>query len=78
VTKERRVRAVAAAMAVVGSLAFAQSATADLRINEVESNGGTPGDWVEVLNTGATPVDIGGRRRLRGREPHEGAKTLTP
>jgi hypothetical protein len=31
-----------------------------LRINEVESNGGTPGDWVELLNRGTTPADIGG------------------
>ena len=31
-----------------------------IRINEVESNGGTPGDWVELINTGATPVDLTG------------------
>lgn len=37
-------------------------ATADLRINEVESNGGTPVDWVELVNTGSTTVDAGGLR----------------
>ncbi|MGI5180839.1 lamin tail domain-containing protein [Dactylosporangium sp. CA-152071] len=35
-------------------------AAAKVRINEVESNGGTPGDWVELLNTGATAVDLSG------------------
>lgn len=29
-------------------------------INEVESNGGTPDDWVELYNPGSSPVDIGG------------------
>ncbi len=34
--------------------------TATVVINEVESNGGTPGDWVELYNTGASPVDLSG------------------
>jgi hypothetical protein len=29
-----------------------------VKINEVESNGGTPGDWVELVNTGAGAVDL--------------------
>jgi len=29
-------------------------------INEVESNGGTPNDWVELTNVGSTTVDISG------------------
>ena len=29
-------------------------------INEVESSGGTPGDFIELANTGATPADTGG------------------
>src|SRR5262249_38257878 len=29
--------------------------TSAVRINEVESNGGTPGDWAELFNTGTTP-----------------------
>ena len=48
----------AATLAVTATPASA--APADIRINEVESNGGTPGDWVELLNTGATPVDVSG------------------
>lgn len=31
-----------------------------VKINEVESNGGTPGDWVELLNTGSSAVDVSG------------------
>lgn len=31
-----------------------------VRINEVESDGGTPGDWVELVNNGSTTVDVGG------------------
>ncbi|WP_206044544.1 lamin tail domain-containing protein [Gemmatimonas groenlandica] len=29
-----------------------------VRINEVESNGGTPGDWIELYNAGSTAVDL--------------------
>lgn len=38
----------------------AAAALSDVKINEVESNGGTPGDWTELFNAGATPVDISG------------------
>ncbi|MDZ7631533.1 MAG: lamin tail domain-containing protein [Gemmatimonadaceae bacterium] len=31
-----------------------------VRLNEVESNGGVPGDWVEFFNAGSTPVDLSG------------------
>jgi uncharacterized protein (TIGR03437 family) len=31
-----------------------------IRINEVESNGGTPGDWVELFNPGPGPQALGG------------------
>src|SRR5262249_20334544 len=31
-----------------------------VRINEVESNGGTPGDWVELYNNGAAAFDLSG------------------
>nr|BFE64898.1 hypothetical protein GCM10020063_094240 [Dactylosporangium thailandense] len=34
--------------------------TAIVRINEVESNGGTPGDWIELTNTGSAAVDLSG------------------
>ncbi|MER5988390.1 lamin tail domain-containing protein [Streptomyces sp. NPDC001787] len=29
-----------------------------VRINEVESSGGSPGDWIELVNTGTTAVDV--------------------
>lgn len=38
----------------------ANDCTPPIRINEIESNGGTPGDWVELLNTGASPLDLSG------------------
>jgi len=31
-----------------------------IRVNEVESSGGTPGDWIELVNAGSTAVDISG------------------
>ena len=31
-----------------------------IRINEIESNQGMPGDWVELYNPGTSPVDLGG------------------
>lgn len=62
-----------AALAVVGAvsasgllalgagpaLAAADPATA-LRVNEVESDGGTPGDWIELVNVATEPVDASG------------------
>ncbi|GAA5147658.1 hypothetical protein GCM10025768_08180 [Microbacterium pseudoresistens] len=33
-----------------------------IRINEVESSGGTPGDWIEFLNPTDAPIDLGGYR----------------
>ncbi len=35
-------------------------AATTIRINEVESNGGTPGDWVELYNVGTTPINLAG------------------
>lgn len=37
-----------------------QPAPALVKVNEVESNGGTPGDWTELYNAGTTPADISG------------------
>jgi hypothetical protein len=34
--------------------------TPAVRVNEVESSGGTPGDWVELINAGSTAADISG------------------
>ena len=39
---------------------LAPAAPALVRINEVESNGGTPGDWVELINVGGTTADLSG------------------
>ncbi|MEI9812750.1 MAG: lamin tail domain-containing protein [Acidobacteriota bacterium] len=39
-------------------------------INEVESNGGTPGDWFELINTGSSPVDVSGWKMLDGDDTH--------
>lgn len=35
---------------------------ASIRINEVESNLGTPGDWIELVNISASPIDLSGYR----------------
>jgi hypothetical protein len=48
------------ALACSGS--SAECLPARIVVNEVESNGGTPGDWVELYNAGATPVDVSGWR----------------
>ena len=32
----------------------------NIRINEVESSGGTPGDWIELYNAGAVAVNLSG------------------
>ena len=34
--------------------------TSNLRLNEIESSGGVPGDWVELFNIGAAPIDLSG------------------
>ncbi|MFJ3378959.1 lamin tail domain-containing protein [Curtobacterium sp. NPDC090217] len=38
----------------------ANDCSSPVRINEVESQDGVPGDWVELTNTGTTSVDLGG------------------
>ncbi len=38
----------------------ANDCSSPIRVNEVESQDGTPGDWVELVNTGTTTVDLGG------------------
>jgi hypothetical protein len=45
-------------------------ATATVHINEVESNGGSPGDWVELHNHGTSPVDLSGWRILDNDDTH--------
>lgn len=39
-------------------------------INEVESSGGVPGDWVELVNTGSVTVDLSGLRVLDSDDTH--------
>src|SRR5882757_6583454 len=41
-----------------------------LHINEVESNGGLPDDWVEFTNTGASTIDISGWKMLDNDDTH--------
>ncbi|WP_341935206.1 lamin tail domain-containing protein [Microbacterium sp. LWO14-1.2] len=59
----------AAAIITVGALGAAallavplsaSGAETGIRINEVESDGGIPGDWIEFLNTAETEVDLSG------------------
>ena len=52
---------------VLSNLVTLATATGDacptdtvVRINEVESNGGVPGDWVELFNPGSTPANLAG------------------
>ncbi len=44
--------------------------TSAVTINEVESNGGTPGDWFELINTGATAVNLSGWKMLDTDDAH--------
>jgi hypothetical protein len=45
---------------VTGQETVSVTAPAGIKINEVESNGGTPGDWVELYNPTAASVDVSG------------------
>lgn len=38
----------------------AHAAPSGIRINEIESSGGSPGDWIELFNGGAAEVDLSG------------------
>ena len=48
---------VAAAVAVAPVVS---PSIAGIQLTEIESNGGEPGDWIELLNAGAAPVDLSG------------------
>jgi hypothetical protein len=41
-----------------------------IRINEVESSGGSPGDWIELRNNSAAPADVSGYRVLDNDDTH--------
>ncbi len=65
-SQSRGRRFAAAGIAVIlivlslGSLAPASAQSSVIKINEVESSGGSPGDWAELYNPSSTAVDIGG------------------
>ena len=44
----------------VFNTSVASAAVSDIKVNEVESSGGSPGDWVELYNSGSASVDISG------------------
>ncbi|HEX7669728.1 MAG TPA: lamin tail domain-containing protein [Polyangiaceae bacterium] len=46
------------------------SGSSPIVINEIESNGGTPDDWVELTNAGTTAVDISGWKILDNQDTH--------
>jgi hypothetical protein len=52
--------ALAVPFAATLSPALAAAPAPTVRINEVESDGGTPGDWIELTNTGSTAADVSG------------------
>jgi hypothetical protein len=41
-----------------------------VKVNEVESSGGAPGDWVELFNVGPDAVDVSGWSFLDGDDTH--------
>jgi hypothetical protein len=43
---------------------------AHVAINEVESSGGVPGDWIELVNAGTTTADVSGWRVLDNDNTH--------
>lgn len=48
------------AAALLAAPLAATGAESGVRINEVESSGGTPGDWIEFVNTSDAAVDLSG------------------
>ncbi|MES3034601.1 MAG: lamin tail domain-containing protein [Gemmatimonadota bacterium] len=48
------------ASATKGAANICAAPSSDVKVNEVESNLGAPGDWIELYNAGTQPVDIGG------------------
>jgi hypothetical protein len=53
-----------------GANACGSSPLSPVRINEVESSDGTQGDWVEIINTGTSAIDISGWRLLDNDDTH--------
>jgi hypothetical protein len=44
----------------VSTKGAANNCASPIKINEIESSGGTPGDWIELINPSAAAVDISG------------------
>ncbi len=53
-------RIIATSNGVAGERTITVTAPPGIVINEIESNGGTPGDWVELYNPTGGPVDVSG------------------
>jgi len=51
---------IATAGLLTGQQTITVNASPAIKINEVESNGGTPGDWIELYNSTNAAVDISG------------------
>lgn len=45
---------------VAAAVAVAPVGLAGIQLSEIESNGGEPGDWIELFNAGSSPVDLSG------------------
>ncbi|WP_062519512.1 lamin tail domain-containing protein [Demequina silvatica] len=63
--RRSRAAATAALTLAIGGLAVPVAQAEDgvlptIAINEVESSGGSPVDWIELTNTGDAPVDVSG------------------
>jgi len=56
--------------ACAAGVGVAQPVSPGLHINEVESNGGTPGDWFELFNSGASTVDVSGWKMKDNDDTH--------
>lgn len=48
------------AVPTLAPVAAQAASTSPVRINEVESSGGTPGDWIELVNPSTSTVDLSG------------------
>lgn len=51
---------IASAGGKTGQKTITVTAPLNVKINEVESNGGTPGDWIEFYNAGTSTADLSG------------------
>ena len=64
-----------------GNGACAGAGVPHVVVNEVESNGGTPGDWVELYNATPRLIDLSGfvfKQRRHARLPANAGTTMAP